>query len=1144
MFFYYYDGQNRVIAKEIPGMEGKIEMVYDALDRLVLARTPKQRDEGKWTFTKYDAQNRAVVTGIYTNNQTRGLVQAILDVQTIFHEERDNRDNNATAEANHFYTNRVYPTGGLEVYTVNYYDDYLFLKGSDVNDYAYKNYTGGEINNPATYFARLNGLPTGSKIKVLDGSSTFLTSVQFYDEYERVVQTVTRNHLGGIDRLTSEYDFIDKVLATYQEHVNPGTNNHTVKKINEYSTDQRLTKVTQSIDGQTGKTLSEMAYDELGRNISKKLGRNALGQPLQTIDYQYNIQNWLTHINDAALSTQSIDNDIFGMELSFDHGFIQKNYDGLITGVRWQSALDNKERAYGYQYDAADRLTQSDFIAKTASQNWVSVNKSTPDTYNELDRYTVSGLQYDANGNILNLIRKGLLERDLNLKQTSGTIDNLTYSYQGNRLIGVQDAEDAANTWVAGDFRNRHIHSVSNPDFTYDKNGNMQADKNKEIVAIQYNFFNLPEVIEFSNNRRIEFTYDATGAKLFKKVYEGGSQISKTDYLGAFVYEDENLQFITTTEGRALAPGSILGSNAADFLYEYHYKDHLGNLRVAFREGEKLSYKADLEIVSTDKQQGFEYDETKIRVANPTIAGQHSAKLTTTQPLGMLRNVAVSKGDVVTVKVKGYYNGTPTNNQAVNLGVVLQNLGQPNGNNTSGEVSAQNSPFLVGLGLSITPNGASNNTNNAVPSGYLKSVFFKKDGTPVAASLKIEFLKPGAGQWQDLTLTYTAPERGYVQVFVANESDQEVYFDDMVVEHTPQLIVQENHYYPFGMNLAGIEKQGQPNHRYQYNGKEKEQAFDLNWTDYGARMYDMALGRWNAVDPKAEDYQSWSPYNYVENNPIIFIDPDGKSLTIGGHYGTVTVSHIPDPQDQIAGIYNKAYLYSIETPEQKRFREYNEWQAHEMIRKERSRFGRGPRSDNRTGNLISNFSKSDRKVVKGALDIVGATDIPIVSQAAEIINAGISIYEGDYIGAGLSLASTIPLLGKGPELAKWTRKGEQVVKIGDNVIDGLQVVNGAVRTKKGQAFYILSKDGTFQPLKNGFHSIKKFGPNAKIVEKPKRFWDVGGDPRTAIKLKPFRRKPSGRIVGGGIGDNPNLNWKNPRHWAKIIDQMIWRGGGL
>lgn len=94
-------------------------------------------------------------------------------------------------------------------------------------------------------------------------------------------------------------------------------------------------------------------------------------------------------------------------------------------------------------------------------------------------------------------------------------------------------------------------------------------------------------------------------------------------------------------------------------------------------------------------------------------------------------------------------------------------------------------------------------------------------------------------------------------------------------------VVQERHYYPFGMEMSTLSS-GASTNKYLYNSKELENAFDLGWYDYGARFYDPELGRWHTIDPHADKYYSLSPYNYVANNPIIAVDPDGRKIKIVG----------------------------------------------------------------------------------------------------------------------------------------------------------------------------------------------------------------------------------------------------------------------
>jgi RHS repeat-associated protein len=93
-------------------------------------------------------------------------------------------------------------------------------------------------------------------------------------------------------------------------------------------------------------------------------------------------------------------------------------------------------------------------------------------------------------------------------------------------------------------------------------------------------------------------------------------------------------------------------------------------------------------------------------------------------------------------------------------------------------------------------------------------------------------------------------------------------------------VLQQTHYYPFGMRMSEISTSSGTNNRYLYNGKEMQDDFGLNMYDYGARFYDPSLGRWHSVDPLAEKYLSWSPYNYTLNNPIKYLDPDGNDILI------------------------------------------------------------------------------------------------------------------------------------------------------------------------------------------------------------------------------------------------------------------------
>jgi len=95
-------------------------------------------------------------------------------------------------------------------------------------------------------------------------------------------------------------------------------------------------------------------------------------------------------------------------------------------------------------------------------------------------------------------------------------------------------------------------------------------------------------------------------------------------------------------------------------------------------------------------------------------------------------------------------------------------------------------------------------------------------------------------------------------------------------------VAQQDDYYPFGMEISSGTIVS-PKNEYLYNKKELQE--DLHQYDYGARFYDPVITRWNVIDPYAEKSRRFSPYNYVENNPIRNIDLDGDTTFVGNGRG-------------------------------------------------------------------------------------------------------------------------------------------------------------------------------------------------------------------------------------------------------------------
>ena len=122
-------------------------------------------------------------------------------------------------------------------------------------------------------------------------------------------------------------------------------------------------------------------------------------------------------------------------------------------------------------------------------------------------------------------------------------------------------------------------------------------------------------------------------------------------------------------------------------------------------------------------------------------------------------------------------------------------------------------------------------------------------------------------------------ESGFFEIFCNNDAQTPVYYDNMMVTMSSGSVMEVNAYYPFGKRISLLSTPFDTEYlsnKYLYNGKElqTETGMELNWLDYGERMLDGE--RWFVPDPLAEMVYSWSPYVYCANNPIKFIDIEGK----------------------------------------------------------------------------------------------------------------------------------------------------------------------------------------------------------------------------------------------------------------------------
>jgi RHS repeat-associated protein len=558
-FEYTYDGRDNMLTKKVPDQDFPVKMLYNARDQMVFLQDPvmSQTSGGKWLLNLYDDYGRPIKTGFATYTGT-------------------SPSPSAPGTHSEVHTETVYGTVGIEK---------------------------GKITQGKVY---------------IPGLATPITRTMTFDAITgRMLTNNGNNHLTsatGSDNYTYTYDYAGNVLTEARTHkTSPTATALTLTSRKTYDHSGRNTNLHHKINSNSEKQLANYAYDFRDRIIDKSLGQHTGtvgGVPtsgfLQSLDYTYNEQNWLTGINSAstfAVSEKAIvacatnplavgpltasfaanpdGNDLFKMSLNYDapQTFTgqpvaptgQRN--GNISQLVWQ-VRGRERQAYNVTYDFLDRMLNATYMDITSGG-----------TANTSNRYQENLTYADMRGNINTLTRNGMFKSTTTATcYTLGQIDNLAYTYVTgtNRLSKIADAAGTANSTQRNAGFNPAA-AASTATYTYDVNGNMTNDPYKSL-AISYNHLNLPTVFNFGGGKSIGILYDRGGMKLRKTVNNTGVvTLYKQDYVSGLEYRSNGSAGALTLEAIYHPEGRITPNGAA-FRYEYNIKDHLGNTRLTFAD--------------------------------------------------------------------------------------------------------------------------------------------------------------------------------------------------------------------------------------------------------------------------------------------------------------------------------------------------------------------------------------------------------------------------------------------------------------------------------------------------------------------------------------------------------------------------------
>lgn len=593
-------------------------------------------------------------------------------------------------------------------------------------------------------------------------------------------------------------------------------------------------------------------------------------------------------------------------------------FNGIISSVRWQTEAppdgpsDEQNNGsitgmYRYAYD--DKY-------QVAEANWAEPNYVLNTFADSNNKYRVTNLAYDPNGNIQSLTRY-----DKDALRTN----NFIYAYlpDKNQLTDVagHTGTGASGHGYAYNEIGQMVHEdqlegeENDKYVVYDVSGKVKtvytptpagappADPGEDSERLD---------LPVGYSRAVEYRYDDRGfrlAKVNRRTNRTTWYIRDASGNIISIYEQDgrpalsNANPVTKTEVPVYGSGK-LGTYypAQDGSMNYELTDHLGNVRALVRENVNIytatmedDGSADITNPRVEEMQYFtnlfETEKEDARFNHtPAPGAEYSAYLywvggsgSEHKAVGPAITLKVNAGDTIKAETWVRYENKVSYSRNMNI-AALAGLLAGNFSFTQAFETYTLSQTTNTFSNALTSAGfMGDGADTETPFAYINYILFDENMIQTDAGWRRVDESMGFDAGQEALIFHQhkqlalaepvhVPENGYIYIWVSNESEgTKVWYDDLKITHTQVVVTQASDYGVWGDVLREL-KSPEFTYRHGYQGQFSEKDEETGWNHFELREYDAVIGRWTSKDPYG---QYWSPYVGMGNDPNGKVDPTG-----------------------------------------------------------------------------------------------------------------------------------------------------------------------------------------------------------------------------------------------------------------------------